>query len=86
VYSNEDYLIELLVEAGHMTAEHAADVRSKLGDEHLLQHFLDQGDVSEGNIAEVTAAGAGTQVVDLLNAFVDPVFFQCDVSRRLPSI
>jgi type II secretory ATPase GspE/PulE/Tfp pilus assembly ATPase PilB-like protein len=74
VYSNEDYLIELLVEAGHMTAEHAADVRSKLGDEHLLQHFLDQGDVSEGNIAEVTAAGAGTQVVDLLNAFVDPVF------------
>lgn len=74
MYSNEDYLIELLVEAGHMTVEHAADVRSKLGDEHLLQHFLDQGDVSEGNIAEVTAAGAGTQVVDLLNAFVDPVF------------
>jgi len=74
VYSNEDYLIELLVEAGHITAEHVADVRSKLGDEHLIQHFLDQGDVSEGNIAEVTAAGAGTQVVDLLNAFVDPVF------------
>ena len=74
MYSNEDYLIELLVEAGHMTAEHVADVRSKLGDEHLIEHFLDQGDVSEGNIAEVTAAGAGAEVVDLLNAFVDPVF------------
>ncbi|MDA7882249.1 ATPase, T2SS/T4P/T4SS family [Akkermansiaceae bacterium] len=74
MYSNEDYLIEILVEAGHLTAEHAADVRSKLGDEHLIQHFLDQGDISEGNIAEVTAAHAGTHVVDLLNAFVDPVF------------
>ena len=74
MYSNEDYLIELLIEAGHLSADHAAEVRSKLGDEHLIQHFLDQGDVSEGNIAEVTAAGAGTQVVDLLNAFVDPLF------------
>jgi len=74
VYSNEDYLIQLLVEAGHLTAEHVDDIRSKLGDEHLIQHFLEHGDVTETSIAEVSAANVGTQVIDLASGFIDPAF------------
>ena len=51
VYSNEDYLIQLLTEAGHLTSEHVADIRGKLGDDGLIQHFLDHGDVTETAIA-----------------------------------
>ena len=74
MYSNEDYLIQLLVEAGHLTTEHVDDRRSKLGDEHLIQHFLEHGDITETTIAEVSAANVGTQVIDLASGFIDPAF------------
>ncbi len=74
MYSNEDYLIQLLVEAGHLTTEHVDDIRSKLGDEHLIQHFLEHGDITETVIAEVSATNVGTQVIDLASGFIDPVF------------
>lgn len=74
MYSNEDYLIQLLVEAGHLTAEHVDDIRSKLGDEHLIQHFLEHGDITETSIAEVSATNVGTQVIDLASGFIDPAF------------
>ena len=74
VYSNEDYLIQLLTEGGHLTSEHVADIRGKLGDDGLIQHFLDHGDVTETAIAEVSAANVGTHVADLANGFIDPAF------------
>jgi type II secretory ATPase GspE/PulE/Tfp pilus assembly ATPase PilB-like protein len=74
VYSNEDYLIQLLVEAGHLTAEHVEEIRSKLGDEHLVQHFLEHGEITETAIAEVSAANVGTHVIDLASGFIDPAF------------
>ena len=74
VYSNEEDFIQLLTEGGHLTSEHVADVRGKLGDDGLLQHFIDHGDVTETAIAEVSAASIGTQVADLANGFIDPAF------------
>lgn len=74
MYSNEDYLLQLLIESGFLDPEHVENVRSKIGNEKLISHFLDQGDVSESAIAQVTAENAGTQVLDLANAFIDPVF------------
>jgi type IV pilus assembly protein PilB len=74
VYSNEDYLIQLLTEGGHLTSEHVAEIRGKLGDDGLIQHFLDIGDITETAIAEVSAANVGTQVADLANGFIDPAF------------
>ena len=74
VYSNEDYLIQLLTEGGHLTSEHVAEIRGKLGDDGLIQHFLDHGDVTETAIAEVSAANVGTHVADLANGFIDPAF------------
>ncbi len=51
-----------------------ADIRGKLGDDGLIQHFLDHGDVTETAIAEVSAANVGTHVADLANGFIDPAF------------
>ncbi len=70
--AHEDYLIQLLVEGGHLTPEHVAEIRGKLGDDGLIQHFLDHGDVTETAIAEVSAANVGTHVADLANGFIDP--------------
>jgi len=74
VYSNEDYLLQLLLESGFLDPTHVENVRSKIGNEKLITHFLDQGDISESSIAQVTAEAAGTQALDLANAFIDPVF------------
>jgi type II secretory ATPase GspE/PulE/Tfp pilus assembly ATPase PilB-like protein len=74
VYSNEDYLIQLLVEGGHLTPEHVEEIRGKLGDEGLIQHFLEHGDITETAIAEVSAANVGTHVIDLASGFIDPAF------------
>lgn len=74
MYSNEDYLLQLLIESGFLEPDHVEHVRSKIGNEKLISHFLDQGDVSETAIAQVTAANAGTQALDLTDAFIDPAF------------
>lgn len=74
MYSNETYLLQLLVNAGHLSQEHLDDIRSKLGDEHLVQHFLEHGDITESVIAQVSAANTGMQVIDLSSGFIDPAF------------
>ena len=62
------------MESGFLDPAHVEDVRSKIGDEKLLTHFLDQGEVTESAIAQVSAENAGTQALDLANAFIDPIF------------
>lgn len=74
MYSNEDYLIQLLVEAGHLSSERVEDARAKLGNEHLVSYLLEHGDLTESGIAEVSAANVGTHVVDLKSGFIDPAF------------
>ena len=74
MYSNETYLLQLLVDAGHLSQEHLDDIRSKLGDENLVQHFLEHGDITETVIAQVSAANTGTHVIDLSSGFIDPAF------------
>ena len=74
MYSNEDYLIQLLIEGGHLSIEHVEAIRAKLGDSELLQHFLEKGDITETSIAEVSALNVGTHVVDLSSGALDPSF------------
>ncbi|MGB0145388.1 MAG: type II/IV secretion system protein, partial [Akkermansiaceae bacterium] len=74
MYSNEDYLIQLLTEAGHLLAEQVDDIRAKLGDDQIIRHLLETGEITESTIAEVSAANLGTHVVDLTSGFIDPSF------------
>jgi len=57
-----------------LTFEHVEEIRGKLGDEGLIQHFLEHGDITETAIAEVSAANVGTHVIDLASGFIDPAF------------
>lgn len=72
MYSNEDYLIQLLVEAGQLDAAYVQEFREAMGEEHTIQLMLDRGDLNETVIAQVSAANAGAEVLDLQNAFLDP--------------
>ncbi len=74
MYSNEDYLTQLLVEAGQLTPEQVDEVRLKLGDDQIIRHFLETGEITETTIAEVSAANVGTHVVDLKSGYIDPAF------------
>ena len=71
MYSNEDYLIQLLVEAGQLDAAYVQEFREAMGEEHTIQLMLDRGDLNETVIAQVSAANAGAEVLDLQNAFLD---------------
>lgn len=74
MYSNEDYLLQLLTESGFLDQAQLDDLRSKLGDEGLITHLLGTGEITETAIAQVSAANAGTQALDLSDAFIDPNF------------
>lgn len=74
MYSNEDYLIQLLTEAGHLLPDQVNNVRAKLGDDEIIPHLIDTGVLAESTIVEVSAANLGTHVVDLKSAYIDPAF------------
>ncbi|MDA7651075.1 type II/IV secretion system protein, partial [Akkermansiaceae bacterium] len=71
MYSNEDYLIQLLVEAGQLDAAYVQEFREAMGDEHTIQLMLDRGDLNETVIAQVSAQNAGAELLDLQNTFLD---------------
>ncbi len=71
MYSNEDYLIQLLVEAGQLDAAYVQEFREAMGDEHTIQLMLDRGDLNETVIAQVSAQNAGAELLDLQNTFID---------------
>lgn len=74
MYSNEDYLIQLLTEAGHLLPDQVNNVRAKLGDDAIIPHLIDTGVLAESTIIEVSAANLGTHVVDLKSAYIDSAF------------
>ena len=87
VYSNEQYLLELLVENGAIDAETVENARAQIDiTESVLDHLVDQGLLTRDYIAQVAAASSGLEFVDL-NAFeVDPPTLaqaQPEIARRL---
>ncbi|MDB4408868.1 GspE/PulE family protein [Akkermansiaceae bacterium] len=89
MYSNDDYLIQLLVEAGHLDAAYVQEFREAMGDEHIVQLMLDRGDLNETVIAQVSAANAGSEVVDLQNAFLEPTLanhMKLDDAKRFNAV
>ena len=69
VFSNEDYLADLLVEAGTVTQEEVDQARS--GDS-VIATLLDQTALTETTIAGVLAANAGIDAIDLEDATIAP--------------
>jgi len=89
VYSNEDYLIELLLEGGHLNPTYIQDIRSKTGGENLLSFLVDKGEVNETVIAQIAAANAGVEFLDLGQVFVNESLAEkmpLEVSKRFNAV
>ena len=73
MYSNEQYLLELLVEAGALDPSVPENIRAEIGPtESVIDKVVQEGLLSRDYIAQVAANSSGLEFVDL-NAFeVDP--------------
>ncbi len=73
MFSNEDYLAELLAEAGMVSAEEIARARSALsGGETIIEHLLAHTSVTQEDVAKTLAANAGIPFIRLSEVAFDP--------------
>jgi type IV pilus assembly protein PilB len=86
VFSNEQYLVELLVEAGTLSQQEVSDTRDSLsGNQTVIERLLHDQRMTEDDVAKVLAANAGTDFVDLERTSIHPDVFDAvpeDVARR----
>ena len=90
MFSNEDYLAELLAEGGIIDAEQIKKARSSLsGSETIIQHLINTTSLTETQVAETLASNAGIPFVDLAGFHFDPSVILTvseDVARRYRAI
>lgn len=73
MFSNEDYLAELLTEAGLVSADDVARSRSSLfGGETLIEHLLSHTNLSLDDVSKTLAVNAGIPFVRLADVSFDP--------------
>jgi type II secretory ATPase GspE/PulE/Tfp pilus assembly ATPase PilB-like protein len=73
VFSNEDYLAELLTEAGMVSADDVDRARRALsGTETIVEHLLSRTSLSQEDVARTLAANAGIPFVRLEEVTFDP--------------
>lgn len=70
MFSNEDYLADLLVEGGAVTQEEVDQARTAGGS--LVHALLEQTALTESGIAQVLAANAGVETINLSETAVSP--------------
>ena len=76
MYSNQDYLSELLVEAGLVTPESIEEIRATLGPtDGIVNRLLLDATVSEEQIAQIIAANSGNDYVDIEHLPIMPEVF-----------
>ncbi|MGD7652869.1 MAG: hypothetical protein ACQCXQ_06620, partial [Verrucomicrobiales bacterium] len=73
VFSNEDYLAELLTEAGLVSAEEVDQARNALsGTETIVEHLLDHTSLTHEGVAQTLATNAAIPFVNLGDLTFDP--------------
>jgi type IV pilus assembly protein PilB len=74
MYSNEDYLIQLLTEAGLVTAQDLNHAKgTKKPTESMMEGLIKSGVVSEEDVARTMAVSCGMEFVDLAGFAPPPV-------------
>jgi len=90
VYSNEDYLLELLTEAGLATAEDIEAIRSQLkGRESVVERLISSNRVTEEQVARVCAQSSSMDYIDLAHTPIAPDMFDKmpdDVAKRFRAV
>jgi type IV pilus assembly protein PilB len=86
VFSNEDYLAELLTEAGLVSPETVAQSRDQLGGNgSLLEHLLNHSSLTQEDVAKTLAFNAGVSFVRLADVNFEPnlvITLSDEVARR----
>ena len=73
MYSNEDHLLELLQDAGHITPDNIVQASAaKRGTQTTLDFLVENRRVSEDIVAQTMAVDAGMEFVDLAGFVPDP--------------
>ncbi|MDB6132175.1 MAG: type ii/iv secretion system protein [Verrucomicrobiales bacterium] len=73
MYSNEEYLLELLKDAGYLTPDNIVQANSaKRGPQSSLDFLIEHRRVSEDVVAQTLAVNAGMEFVDLSGFVPDP--------------
>ena len=73
MFSNEDYLAELLAEAGMVSPDEVARARNALsGSETLIEHLLAHTHLTQEGVAQTLASNAGIPFVRLGDVTFDP--------------
>ncbi len=86
MFSNEDYLAELLSEAGMVSPDQLDQARNALSSgESLIEHLLAHSSLTEEAIAQTLAANAGIGFIRLEDVIFDPAITSTipdDVAKR----
>ena len=86
MFSNEDYLAELLAEAGMVSAEQVASARNALsGGETIIEHLFAHTALTQEDVAKTLAANAGIPFIRLSDVAFDPTVTQTvseDIVKR----
>ncbi len=73
MFSNEDYLAELLAEAGMVSHEEVAHARESIsGSETIVEHLLAHTNLTQDTIAQTLAVNAGIPYVRLADVNFEP--------------
>jgi type IV pilus assembly protein PilB len=73
VFSNEDYLVELLAEAGFVSADHIARARNAhAANETVIEHLFANTDLTQEDVAQTLAINAGMPYVRLSSVSFSP--------------
>ena len=90
MYSNEDYLLELLIEADVVTEEEVENVRGQLNDrESVVERLVSSRRLSEEQVAQVSARSASMDYIDLEHTPIAPDLFEQipdDVAKRFRAV
>lgn len=90
MFSNEDYLAELLSEAGMVSADQVAEARNSLsGNETIVEYLLSHTSLSEEDVAQTLAVNAGISFVRLSDHHFEPGITESiteDIARRFKII
>lgn len=90
MYSNEDYLLELLTEANLVTAEEIDAIRGQLrGRESVVERLIGSSRITEDQVAEVCAQSSSMEFIDLAHLPIAPDMFEKvpdDVAKRFRAV
>ena len=86
MYSNEDYLLDLIVESGLITHEDITIYRNNLtGDQSVIELMIREHKLTEEQVAQVSANSSSLDYIDLATTAVPPDMVDKipeDISRR----